>query len=986
MKKHTLGLLFILSFSLIVLSSCLKKITIRFIDYDGTVLKEEEIKKKGEISSPSVPNREGYTFKGWSINFDNLTESTDIHAQYEINKYTVVFKNYDGTLLSQQIIEYGQTIMAPISPTREGYTFTKWNNDIPIKVTSNLEFTAEYVEKIYTVVFKDHDGTVLKTEEVNHGSDVVAPVSPTRSGYTFTGWDKAFTNVTSDLEINAVYEINKYNVVFKDHDGTVLKTEEVNHGSDATAPVSPTRPGFTFTGWDKAFTNVTSDLEINAAYTAVYYNITYNSNLTSYEYTSWASKDAFLNELYGDLLAWFLSRDSYHDSTVTKSGNTITFKYTDSAAKTQTVTVSDVASFRATDIYAAEDSWGHYMYKPFTRVNDDEIIFEEDSNYFFQTEPYRTKYRALDQYFYNCIKTSYSSYSTGYKLSGTRVQIFFRFHQWNKGTNIAAFNTLPKKLVSTTNTSDITLPISPVVYHSGEEVVLPNPISESLTFLGWYLNPLGAGTRITNIPIGSTGDFVLYALWDSDLTNYTITFLDWDQKTVILSSKITTNTITPPIPPVHVGYDFIGWDKDYQNIISDIVLTAQYEKHIYTVQYNNNISDVEVTYDDTLPTTFTVDSTLPIPNATAPNYLFLGWYENELGTGAKIDKTGSKDLVLYAKWFAKPSEGSPVSTGEYAVVSDETNIPLGYSAHAFLKNGTTYIDSKNITYASFNPEIVSIDNTGFMKAHSVGTTVILLLDGNNYASMTVTVTDEPLDVLYVGHQGSGGPVVQNAASAFEEGGKRGYYALECDVRVSADGVYYICHDDVFKSTLFTDSTLFDKTMASYTWAKLKDLQIKDTYNGVTYYETLCTVEDYLLICKKYGVKALLELKWTTGINSNDNSKLGGLVSLVKKCGMYENAIFMTSMKNCLNYLKTNYPDASLQFLSGSSTTTEDNFVWCINNHIALDAPNNVVTAAIVKRFHDNYLFVNAYTVDSASVANNLVAMGVDMITTNNLGV
>ena len=119
----------------------------------------------------------------------------------------------------------------------------------------------------YTVTFKDWNGTVLKTEEVLEGTAATAPADPTREGYTFTGWDVAFNNVTSDLVVTATYAINTYTVTFKDWDGTVLSTQTVEHGSAATAPADPTRDGYTFAGWDVAFNNVTSDLVVTATYT-----------------------------------------------------------------------------------------------------------------------------------------------------------------------------------------------------------------------------------------------------------------------------------------------------------------------------------------------------------------------------------------------------------------------------------------------------------------------------------------------------------------------------------------------------------------------------------------------------------------------------------------------------------------------------------------------------------------------------------------------
>lgn len=75
-------------------------------------------------------------------------------------------------------------------------------------VTGNITVTAEFAHTTYTVTFMDYDGTVLSTQNVAHGGSATAPENPTRDGYTFTDWDNDFTNITQDLTVTAQYSVN----------------------------------------------------------------------------------------------------------------------------------------------------------------------------------------------------------------------------------------------------------------------------------------------------------------------------------------------------------------------------------------------------------------------------------------------------------------------------------------------------------------------------------------------------------------------------------------------------------------------------------------------------------------------------------------------------------------------------------------------------------------------------------------------------------
>jgi hypothetical protein len=125
---------------------------------------------------------------------------------------------------------------------------------------------ADLEEYTYTVTFKDWNGTVLKTQRVFYGLEATAPDDPQRVGYTFSGWDVEFGEITADLTIMAQYEINYYTVTFADWDGEVLDEQSIAYGSAAQAPADPARKDWIFAGWDVDFSEITGDLTVTALY------------------------------------------------------------------------------------------------------------------------------------------------------------------------------------------------------------------------------------------------------------------------------------------------------------------------------------------------------------------------------------------------------------------------------------------------------------------------------------------------------------------------------------------------------------------------------------------------------------------------------------------------------------------------------------------------------------------------------------------------
>lgn len=97
-------------------------------------------------------------------------------------------------------------------------------------MTEDIEVSAVYELNEYTVTFKNGE-TTLKTEMVKHGFAATAPNVYDTATKKFVGWDKSFDNVTSDLIVNAKWETKKFTLTFINFDGTTVYTAEVEYGA-----------------------------------------------------------------------------------------------------------------------------------------------------------------------------------------------------------------------------------------------------------------------------------------------------------------------------------------------------------------------------------------------------------------------------------------------------------------------------------------------------------------------------------------------------------------------------------------------------------------------------------------------------------------------------------------------------------------------------------------------------------------------------------
>ena len=172
--------------------------------------------------------------------------------------FTVVFKNYDGTILDEQTIEKGNSASyqgeTPKRPNSKicNYEFTGWSDSIQ-NVTSNIDVVAQYncEKRSYVVRFMDDDKvTLLATDKVNAGGTAIySGKTPTKINHVFNGWNDTLSNILSNKTVYATYYAdynhNDIDDAKEDHYNITFKAGE-NGSLEGTTTYTNILTGLTF--------------------------------------------------------------------------------------------------------------------------------------------------------------------------------------------------------------------------------------------------------------------------------------------------------------------------------------------------------------------------------------------------------------------------------------------------------------------------------------------------------------------------------------------------------------------------------------------------------------------------------------------------------------------------------------------------------------------------------------------------------------------
>ncbi len=293
--------------------------TVTWLDADGEVLLTDTLpygstpEFSGEAPAKEQQDGHEFTFEGWSPEITEVTGDAEYTAVFSdsLLSYTVRWYGDDGELLAEQSLPYGTlpsyTGASPekTSDVTNNYTFSGWSPDVSA-VTGDAEYRAVFTaeKRSYTVRFLNEDGSVISSASVYAGSvpeftgSTPAKSQTAQYTYAFAGWSPALSTVDSDKDYTATFVRNtrKYTVQWKNYDGTLINSAEVEYGKTPSySGTAPTRsPGshtvYEFTGWTPSVRSVSG----NASYTAVFSEIDLFPTLTKTE------PDSEYKQLYMD--------------------------------------------------------------------------------------------------------------------------------------------------------------------------------------------------------------------------------------------------------------------------------------------------------------------------------------------------------------------------------------------------------------------------------------------------------------------------------------------------------------------------------------------------------------------------------------------------------------------------------------------------------------------------------------------------------------
>ena len=325
--------------------------TVTFDTTGGSKVSSQTVEEGSLVSAP-ITTRTGYTFVRWDFDFENpITDNTTIQAIWTANTNTVYQVEYylqnlgdGGYTLTENIVNTGTT---GASVSAEIKTFDHFTYNASMSLSSGtiaangrLILKVYYTRNQYIVTFDVNGGTLTSgytAQRIKYGESVVAPTL-IRVGYTFNGWDKTLTEVTSDITVTAIWTANtdtkytvKHYIEKLDCRYELKKTDDLAGTSDSE--VTPAT--YSYTGFTAPTTQTVTILPdgsrvVEYYYTRNSYTITFVTNSGDATFSQTLRYEAILPQIARagfDFGGWFTDIQLSASITSVSSQNITVYAY-----------------------------------------------------------------------------------------------------------------------------------------------------------------------------------------------------------------------------------------------------------------------------------------------------------------------------------------------------------------------------------------------------------------------------------------------------------------------------------------------------------------------------------------------------------------------------------------------------------------------------------------------------------------------------------
>jgi hypothetical protein len=237
--------------------------TLKFV-IDGVTVGQEKIASGDAIPFNIAAEKEGRNFLGWyhgSTKYEEgalmPSKNLTLTAKYECDvKFVFVIDGVEEEV-SAYTVAYNTVVTNIPTTNKEGYNFLGWEPSVKNNVIEHTIFKGTFESIVYKVTWIGYvDGPIA--QEYKYNDVLIQPVNPEKEGYTFKNWDKEIpTVVTSDIQFNAIFEVNKYQIVyFEEYNGkkTQLSAFTLDYGTTIPKHSIPSENGYTYSDWKSDYT------------------------------------------------------------------------------------------------------------------------------------------------------------------------------------------------------------------------------------------------------------------------------------------------------------------------------------------------------------------------------------------------------------------------------------------------------------------------------------------------------------------------------------------------------------------------------------------------------------------------------------------------------------------------------------------------------------------------------------------------------------